>query len=546
MLTASALREVFNEQPQSQPVIGRETDMVENSAGGFVFTINEWDHLDRFLILGTEGGSYYASQQKLTLDNVKHVKDLVDKDGLRVVDRVVEMSTNGRVPKNDQCLFVLAMCAAFGDENTRFHARANLFKVARIGTHLFQFVDFYKSMKDGFGRGIRRAINNWYYSHQNAPLQILKYRQRGGWSHRDLLRITHPRLKDQGDVIREIFKWATHPDTYQVVDGTTPPLLREFLALQTSWNPTMTAKLLEDSQHGLSHEMIPTEHKGSPEVWKALMTKMPMTALIRNLPTLTRHDLLKPMSDATVEVARKISDHEKLTRARVHPIQMLIAQTTYSGGRSIRGSTSWTPVPEVSDALEEGFYAAFKGLTPIDKNVYVGVDVSSSMTWGEIAGTPGLTPHVGAAAMAVVLARQCDRSYVQGFASGDRTGWSRNTAMRDLGITKNTSLKEAMNNAKRMGFGGTDCALPMLDALEQKLEVDTFVVITDSETWAGSIHPFKALRDYRKKMNRPAKLVVLGMTSTNFTIADPNDSGMIDFVGFDAAVPKILEGFMNS
>ena len=40
-----------------------------------------------------------------------------------------------------------------------------------------------------------------------------------------------------------------------------------------------------------------------------------------------------------------------------------------------------------------------------------------------------------------------------------------------------------------------------------------------------------------------AKLVVCGVTATNFTIADPNDPGMLDVVGFDSAVPMLIDQF---
>jgi 60 kDa SS-A/Ro ribonucleoprotein len=33
------------------------------------------------------------------------------------------------------------------------------------------------------------------------------------------------------------------------------------------------------------------------------------------------------------------------------------------------------------------------------------------------------------------------------------------------------------------------------------------------------------------------------MTATQFTIADPTDPGMLDVVGFDAAVPSLITGF---
>ena len=70
-----------------------------------------------------------------------------------------------------------------------------------------------------------------------------------------------------------------------------------------------------------------------------------------------------------------------------------------------------------------------------------------------------------------------------------------------------------MKTVSKLPFGGTDCALPMLYAQAQEREVDTFVIYTDSETWAGSVHPAQALREYRQRMGISSKLVVVGMVS---------------------------------
>ena len=98
----------------------------------------------------------------------------------------------------------------------------------------------------------------------------------------------------------------------------------------------------------------------------------------------------------------------------------------------------------------------------------------------------------------------------------------------------------------RLPMGGTDCALPMIWATQQKADVDTFVVYTDNETWAGSVHPAQALRAYREASGNAAKLVVVGMTSNGFTIADPNDAGMLDVVGFDTATPPVISDFARA
>ena len=75
-------------------------------------------------------------------------------------------------------------------------------------------------------------------------------------------------------------------------------------------------------------------------------------------------------------------------------------------------------------------------------------------------------------------------------------------------------------------MGGTDCAQPMIYAKKKNLKVDVFIVYTDCETWAGKVHPSKALKQYRAKLGIDAKLIVCAMTSNGFTLADPDDRGI--------------------
>lgn len=92
-------------------------------------------------------------------------------------------------------------------------------------------------------------------------------------------------------------------------------------------------------------------------------------------------------------------------------------------------------------------------------------------------------------------------------------------------------------------MGNTDCAQPMIYAKQKKLKVDVFIVYTDNETWAGKIHPSKALQQYRRAMGIDARLIVCAMSATSFTIADPSDAGMLDIAGFDSAAPEIIRTF---
>ena len=59
-------------------------------------------------------------------------------------------------------------------------------------------------------------------------------------------------------------------------------------------------------------------------------------------------------------------------------------------------------------------------------------------------------------------------------------------------------------------------------------------------------NPHEALRMYRKQTGINARLIVVGMTATEFTIADPTDPGMLDVVGFDTAAPSLIADFSKS
>jgi 60 kDa SS-A/Ro ribonucleoprotein len=83
----------------------------------------------------------------------------------------------------------------------------------------------------------------------------------------------------------------------------------------------------------------------------------------------------------------------------------------------------------------------------------------------------------------------------------------------------------------------------MLYAQAREREVDTFVIYTDSETWAGDVHPVHPLHDHWRVSGIDARLVVVGMVSNGFSIADPDDPGMLDVVGFDTATPQLISEF---
>lgn len=512
--------------PQSEPVPGKP--MVANNAGGFCFQVDDWARLDRFLILGSEGNTYYCTERQMTRDNAECVVRCIKADGIRTANRIIEISEAGRAPKNDPALFALAMCAGLGDIVTKQLAMSELHRVARTGTHLFHFAAYAEQFR-GWGKVLRAGVREWYSQRnaENLAHQVVKYQSRDGWTHRDLLRLSHPKTTDEA--LNAVYGWITHGKT----EGA-PPIIDAFERAKRATDAKQIVPLIRE--YGLPRECIPTQFLTDGSVWEALLEKMPMTAMIRNLATMTRVGLLAPMSQAVGAVVSRLADAEIIHKARIHPIAVLAALKTYSQGHGERGQATWTPVPQIIDALDDAFYTAFDNVGSTGKRFYLGLDVSGSMDGGSIAAVPGLTPRVACGAMAMVTIRTERQYWCGAFTSG----------IMPLTLSAKQRLDDVCKAMARLPFGGTDCALPMLDALQKKIPVDVFIVYTDSETWAGNIHPFQALRQYREKTGIPAKLIVVGMTATQFTIADPSDGGMLDVVGFDTATPNLIHDFAGA
>lgn len=563
---AKSLSQAMNRKKtsQSEAIPGREADMAKNNAGGFSFTITPWDQLDRFLILGTEGGTYYANEKKITKENALNVIELINSDGVKVVERVVEISTSGRAPKNDPALFVLALAASAEDEKTRKAALEALPKVARIGTHLFHFADFVDGMR-GWGRALRRAVANWYLDMPIKDLanQAIKYQQRDGWSHRDMLRLAHVKTEDAE---REaILRWmaggmdAVEGSDYVYGKGenritiaredVSDRLHYQITAFEAAKKATSASEIINlIHTAGLPREAIPTRFLTEKSVWEALLVKMPMTAMIRNLATMSRVGLISTFSKAEKDIVARLSDSDAIRKARVHPIQILSALMTYESGRGVRGNSTWDPSRKVIDALNDAFYGSFGNVTPTGKNHLLALDVSGSMTYGTIGGVPGLTPRVASAAMALVTANVESNYEMVGFTGGSSSYYSRNVGLDGITVLKispKMRLDDVCKYLDQFPYGPTDCALPMVWAKANNVPSEAFSIYTDNETWHGNIHPSQALKQYRDAMGIPAKLAVVGMTATNFSIADPKDSGMMDLVGFDTATPQLMSDFFS-
>lgn len=525
---SKAIRQVFS-TPDKQTERA-DSRQVQNNAGGYTFAVDDKTRLTRFLNLGTDGGTYYVEERPLTKENVSFVQELIIRDEQLVIDTVTEISTSGRAFRNSPAIFTVAALFAYG----KIKSSKLVQDVCRTSTHLFEFADYIELM-GGWGSAKRRAVADWYTSKSLDQLayQVVKYRQRNGWKHRDLLRLSHPvgLETNVADFILGKNAMATYATSTSLPDH-----IRGFLWAQESQSLSETLAVMRDYPK-LPWEAYPTTVHNEPEFWATLFNNGALRgqALLRNVTRLAKLGLFANMRFAAA-VAAELTNEESIKKTRLHPFNYLLAMFAYDEGTDVFGSytdieRTWLKSSIITAALNEGFYKTFKYVEPAGKRTFIGLDVSGSME------DPILNMKLPASAVvacvAMTLARTEPMCVTYGFSH----------ELKDLGINPSMSLTEILDRTHRMTFGSTDCSAPMTFARERKIEVDTFVIMTDNETWSGGVHPHIELQKYRKAMGINARLVVAATTPTQFSIADPTDAGMLDICGADANFPKLVTEF---
>jgi 60 kDa SS-A/Ro ribonucleoprotein len=548
--------------PQGQKA---RQDQVKNTASGYVFEIGDEARFHRFLTLGTDGNTYYTSAAELTRQNAEVVFRMAANKPDEMIADILAVSEAGRAPKNKQAIFALAVAASADATETRQKALAVMHRVCRTGTMLFQFNKYVEQFR-GRGPSLNRAIGNWYKLKpvDRLAYQVTKYRAREDWSHRDLLRLVKGYAGKTGEISADrnaLLGWvargvipfvSVEEGGVVAIDGELA-IMADYLDAKDATTAKAWVEIINRG-HGMTWEMLPDEALKSPEVWEALLAQgVPQTALMRQLPRLT--NVFGGTGQWIAAVADQLMDSEKLKAGRVHPINVLIAQRTYASGHGFRGKSTWTPLRHLTDALDTAFYNAFGAVEPTNKRLLLALDVSGSMT--STIGDLSISCREASAALALVtLATEAPgTTEVVGFTGGYGGGYTRYgrsnlvvPPMRGpidrLDISARRRLDDVISYIDALPFGSTDCSLPMIWAQKHHLDFDGIVVLTDNETWAGSVHPFQALKSYRQHVGHDVKEVVVGMTATNFSIADPTDPGSLDVAGFDAAVPNLISDFV--
>ncbi len=546
---------------------------------------DDWARLDRFLTLGAESGAYRVATSGLEGEVVESsaTARCIRQDAVRVVQRVIETLESGRATTTGAGIRVLAWVTALGDDEGRSAACAGVPQVCRTAADLFLFAECVTALR-GWGRGLRRAVGNWYRARfaDDLAYQVVKCPRRSGWSHRDLLRLAHPTpaTREQAavfrwilggseslgrrTVVREVPRLEFDPAGEGVVDagegsprtfravtypgvGELPRLLR---GLEEAKRVTSAAEVVRlIAEHNLPREAIPANWLGDVSVWEALLHRMPLGTMIRDLGRLSAVGLVKPGSEAAWWIETRLRDAGVLRASVLHPLAFLLARRAYEQGQTDSGRVRWTPVSTVVRALEDAFYVAFRNVQATGRALVLSLDLSESTRRSFLPGT-ALTVREAAAAMALVAVSTEPSCLVVGLGASmtDRLAGVpvASPGLTLLEIQPGMRLEEVLERLDVIPSGVPDCALPIRWAMRHRFPADAFVTYSDGEVWVCELSPTEALKQYRAETGIAAKSVVVGLAGAEFQLASEADPGMLDVLGFDGETPAVIEGFLRS
>lgn len=508
---------------------------VKNSAGGYVFAAGRDALLRRFLIIGTEASSAYASSYDLTKENVTNLLKCIQEDGPGTVRAIVEVRKSGAAYRPDACILALLYAMKKGDLDTRRLATLHFSDVVVTGSDILMALDLLYALEFGMGRMTRRAFSSWYTSKtpDNLAYQVMKYQNRHNQSHKSVWAACHGKPTAEIEPIVTRFKSGFN-DVLEADDKKfVPQLIKDVVNLRRSVNDIDAVTFLIDSNRSITWEMVPNEISNNHSIQKALLKNMPLNAMVRNLGKYTASGLLDAHPEVIKTIVDRLSDADYVKRSKIHPFRLYVAAKQYGMGKGDKGSLVWMPNHRIIDALEKAFESAMTHNIEVDdtKTFVIGVDISGSMT--ALTPVANISAREAAIVMSFILARQFPNSHVVPFH--ERTF----EPVRALG----RSLSDYVQTFRR-DPQGTNCGALFEYASKMRTAPDGVICLTDSETWKGH-HPFRLMKEMRKSSGKPIKSVLVPLVANRLSINDPDDGFAYEIVGFDSGMMSMLDNIIR-
>lgn len=452
----------------------------------------------RLALTGVLGNQFYRKED----DIAKELVEVVRKGALEDPLYLLKAAHVSR--KNDLKLFPkLAIAAVLARNDLKPATRELIEDVAVKVLSTYnpgQLLEFVETIKEkvfgaGLGRRERRVINKVIEGWKTTRLESYTLSEYASMN--QLFRITHPSL-------------GNSPAVKYLFTGT-PGTTRQF-ALKTfkeSEAGVVRAELIR--QHRLPFNTVKGLVANSDKIsWSAIMDQMSPLALLLNLRALDEKGVITPAI-----LASKLGEVDTDT-VRLLPFDII------------------RPVEHADQKYREVLLTFMGGLVskpiPALQEATLGVLLDGS---GSMNGMPWLT----ACSLIAPILSNCKNRHFQIFNSQVLPeGTGRVPYLKDSG---KVGILHNLLNA--FPSGSTNTALAIKYYIDNRINVDCLVLATDEqENGRGSA--YQIWREYRRTVNKDAKLLVINCTNNPWHLAPDMDDSIVII---QTMTPKIYSYIAN-
>ncbi|MDG0792971.1 TROVE domain-containing protein [Cohnella ginsengisoli] len=439
------------------------------------------------LVTNTMGNTFYADGQSLLAEAEALHHEMAQRDPQFMARALVYARGEGYMRLQPLC--GLAVLSAYRPD---LFARIFL-KVVQIPSDLSDFLTILQGMGRGEGgRAVKRQVNRFLAG--VSEYWAVKYNGRGrGYSLGDAIATAHPKPADLKQ--QALYRYLRGQEANL-------SLLPQVHALEQLKQATSEAERLYWIETGkLPHEVVTGAVKPTKAIWEALIGQMPTFALLRHLNALERAGVLEDWNTLRA-VTDRLTDQRALAKARILPFRFAKA-------------FGQVKHPLLRDALRDAVEYTFSHLPDLEGRTAIFLDISGSMN-GEYLQTGSV--------FALALYKK---------TAGDSLFWLFNTVAKDAMPSRKDSILSQAGGIR--AGGGTDAGAPVRKLRQERRKVEQIVIITDEQQNAGS--PFyKALKQYREKVNPNVKAFIVDVSPYRGAMVPQQDPGTFYIYGWSDTV----------
>jgi 60 kDa SS-A/Ro ribonucleoprotein len=408
----------------------------------------------------------------------------------------------------------------------------------RVLRTLLQMVRSGQFGRKSLSSSVQRAFQRWL--NEASVGRLLAASIGHDPSLRDVLRLARPTPPDNAR--RALFGWLTDRPVEKWTPATLddlPAEVRTLSAYRQAETEEAQAALLADAR--FRWDLLVDAARG-PLAWKAIARQMGPQALRMNLNTLQRHGVLDD-PEMVDSVAARIADPDEIRSSRQFPYQYLAAYLNVD--EAIPHAIKW--------ALGRAAEIACGNVPALAGPVVIGLDVSGSMiapvTGHRGEGATGKVRCVDVAALfAAALLRWNPDSLIVPF---DHQAYRAD-------VDPDDTILSLANRLAQYGGGGTNCALPLSEAIARHRERKFVgcILVSDAESWIGEgrLGSTATLTAWQEFVKNQVRLHGPGLAGPRLVCIDlqpyattqaPERSDILNVGGFSDAVFHVVASFLD-